>query len=84
MFQFLIVLTGGDVSIFVAKYFLSKSRNGFVSILNTEEVPEIEILAPSDSVQIPTYWQWKYQRKDKCLNEGKSLKCIKSRWKRCE
>ena len=60
----LIVLTDGGVSNFVAKY-LIKIQKCICFNSVTDEVPEIEILAPSNSLQIPTYWQWKYQRKDK-------------------
>ena len=65
LLQLLLVLTGGGVSYFVAKY-LIKIQKCICFNSVTDEVPEIEILAPSNSLQIPTYWQWKYQRNEKC------------------
>ena len=66
LLQLLLVLTGGGVFYFVAKY-LIKIQKCICFNSVTDEVPEIEILAPSNSLQIPTYWQqWKYQRNEKC------------------
>ena len=64
-FQLLLVLTGvGGVFHFVAKYFIKIQKCICFNSVR-DEVPEIEILARSNSLQIPTYWQGKCQRKDK-------------------